>query len=48
MRQPLALVLCACLLAIPAADTRAQERTTGASVSVTKKVATMLVLLQHI
>ena len=28
MRQPLALVLCACLLAIPAADTQAQEKTT--------------------
>ena len=28
MRQPLALVLFACLLAIPAADTQAQERTT--------------------
>ena len=28
MRQPLALVLCACLLAIPAADTQAQERST--------------------
>ena len=28
MRQPLALVLCAFLLAIPAADTQAQERTT--------------------
>ncbi len=28
MRQPLAPILCACLLAIPAAETQAQERTT--------------------